>query len=196
MIGQQINLYQERFRPHRMVASFGQLLSALSLLVVVILLSSYWLSSELESEQQQLADARDEQARLSSEVLTLNAEIDALVRNSGLDRQIELTAKDLAAHQRALRYIQTDQQNYGQGFSPFLRAMARVSVPEVWLQNIQYSYDFVSLRGSSLNEEVVPTYFARFGQQEVLSGRQFDVFEVSRSEDWKVDFEIATTVAD
>ncbi len=196
MIGQQINLYQDRFRPQRMTASFGQLVTILLLLGVGIVVGSYWLSSTLDREQQRLDQARQEQARLASAIVNLNAEIDALVRNSGLDRQIELTARDLAAHQRALRYIRSDQQSYGQGFSPFLSAMARVSVPEVWLHSMQYSYDYVYLRGSSLNEDAVPGYFALFGEQDVLAGRRFDVFEVSRSEDWKVDFEIATSVSE
>ncbi len=196
MIGQQINLYQDRFRPRRVLASFNQLLTALILLGAAVLAGSYWLSTELQQHQSRLELVRAEQARLSTQVVNLNAEIDALVRNSGLDQQIELTARDLAAYRRALRYIENDQQNYGQGFSPFLSAMAQVTVPEVWLQSIQYSYDFVHLKGSSLKEEVVPGYFARFSDQEVLSGRQFDVFEVSRSEDWKVDFEIATRAAE
>lgn len=196
MIGQQINLYQERFRPHRLLGSFVQLLGALAVLAVGIIMGSYWLSSSLSHEQQRLEQVRQEQARLASAMVNLNAEIDALVRNSGLDQQIELTARDLAAHKRALRYIRNDQQSYGQGFSPFLSAMARVTVPEVWLQHIQYSYDYVYLKGSSLNEQAVPGYFERFGQQAVLAGRQFDVFEVSRTEDWKVDFEIATSVVD
>lgn len=196
MIGQQINLYQDRFRPQRVVASFGQLVSALVVVFIAVIVGTYWLSSSLSFEEQRLQQARDEQTQLSNEVIQLNAEIDALVRNSGLDEQIDLTARDLAAHKRALRYIQNDRENYGDGFSPFLSAMARVAVPQVWLQNIQYSYDFVYLKGSSLNEELVPTYFSRFGDEDVLSGREFDVFEVSRSEDWKVDFEIATRVTE
>ncbi len=192
MIVQQINLYQDRFRTKRMVGSFDQLITLLVLLVAGIGVASYLLSSQLQSAQQRLDQVRAEQARLSSQVVNLNAEIDALVRNSGLDQQIELTARELAAHRRALRYIQSDQENYGQGFSPFLSAIARVNVPEIWLQKIRYSYDSVYLKGSSLNEEVVPGYFASFSDEDALSDRQFEMFEVNRSEDWKVDFEIST----
>ena len=192
MIGQQINLYQDRFRTKRVVGSFDQLVTLLVLLVAAIGIASYLLDGQLQDAQQRLEQARGEQARLSSQVVNLNAEIDALVRNSGLDQQIELTSRELAAHRRALRYIQSDQENYGQGFSPFLSAIARVSVPEVWLQKIRYSYDSVYLKGSSLSEEVVPGYFSSFSEEDALSDRQFEMFEVSRSEDWKVDFEIAT----
>ena len=53
----------------------------------------------------------------------------------------------------------------------------------------------MQISGSALDASEIPPYFARFSDEAVFSGGQYDLFQLQRNQnmDWKVDFEIATT---
>jgi len=67
-------------------------------------------------------------------------------------------------------------------------------VRNVWLDEIALSENYVRLRGSALNADLIPEYFNRFSEESIFQGNRFHIFQPDRSEAsaWKVDFEIAT----
>lgn len=194
MIVQQINLYQDRFRERRVWVSLNQVAAALAVLVVVAAAWSFLMQTQLEQARERNLAIKADRDRMSSELAAANAELAELLADSRLDRDIEDTARQISARKKVLKFVNDNRFGSGEGFSGYLVALSRLQVDSVWLNHIHVGQSFIRIRGSSLNAEQVPFYFARFSDQPVFVGNRFDLFEVNRGKDtqWKVDFEIAT----
>ncbi|MEM7565172.1 MAG: hypothetical protein AAF353_19340 [Pseudomonadota bacterium] len=198
MIGQQINLYQDRFREKRVWVSAGQVSTVLFLVVVAIGLYSYWLDRQL-SEAKSLNQAiKADQKSMTTELAAASAELSQLLKDNRLDAEIKSASRQVSARKKVLSFVDANQFGSGQGFSEYLIALSNLHLPDVWLNRIRLAEDYVQIKGSSLKADQIPGYFDRFSEEGIFHGNRFDIFEVSRSKEtnWKVDFEIATRAQD
>jgi len=194
MIVQQINLYQERFHEKLLWVSAGQAVAALMLAIAVIAIWSYILQSQLTQAKQDSLLTMADRDRLTAELQAANNELNSLLKDTRLDRDIETTARKISARKQVLHFVDGNQFGSGQGFSDYLVALSRLHVDSIWLSQIRLGENFVQIRGSALDASAIPPYFARFSDQLVFQGGRFDLFQLQRDKkaDWKVDFEIAT----
>lgn len=194
MIEQQINLYQDRFHDKRLWISAAQVSGFMLLLLIGIAAWSYLLDRELDDERRNGVNLKAQQNQLAAELAVVNAELAKLLEDSQLDRDIELTARQVSARQKVLRFVDANQFGSGRGFSEYLLALSNLHVDEVWLNRIHLAEDFMRINGSSLQAEQIPGYFDRFSEEAVFAGNRFHLFEINRAAqtDWKIDFEIAT----
>ena len=195
MIEQQINLYQDRFREKRVLASAAQVSGMLLLVLVVIGACSLWLHIELSDADKRNLALKAERESVTRELEATNAELARLLQDDRLDRDITTTARQVSARKRVLNFVEVNQFGSGEGFSAYLIALSNLHLPDVWLNQVRLGENFVQIQGSSLSAEQVPGYFDRFSEESVFEGNRFELFEVSRSKDteWKVDFIIATS---
>lgn len=195
---QQINLYQERFHPRRLWLSANQVATAALLLLVVGTAWSLLLIYQLDAAADRKIAIEADRASLSAELAAANAELTRLLGDDRIVRQIESTARQIAARKKILNFVNDNRFGSGQGFSRYLVALARLHIDDIWLSQIKFGQDFVEIRGSALDAGRVPGYFERFSEEPVFVGNRFDLFRVSRDREheWKVDFAIATRVAD
>ena len=194
MIVQQINLYQERFHEKLLWVSAGQAVAALMLAIAVIAIWSYILQSQLTQAKQDSLLIVTDRDRLTAELQAANNELNSLLKDTRLDRDIETTARKISARKQVLHFVDGNQFGSGQGFSDYLVALSRLHVDSIWLSQIRLGENFVQIRGSALDASAIPPYFARFSDQLVFQGGRFDLFQLQRDKkaSWKVDFEIAT----
>ena len=121
MIEQRINLYQERFHEKRTWISAGQLVGTFCVVVLALGLWSYLLHAELanaHAEGDRISASRDS---LTAELQTANAELEALLKDTRLDREIETTARKIAARKQVLNFVDGNQFGSGAGFSEYLQ---------------------------------------------------------------------------
>jgi len=132
--------------------------------------------------------------KLTNELNMTSAELTNLLADSRIDEKISSVSKAVSARKKILVFVSANQFGSGQGFSSYLAALSELHVDDVWLDEISLAENYVKIRGSALNAELVPEYFGRFGEQAIFKGNRFNVFNVTRKQDtdWKVDFEIAT----
>jgi hypothetical protein len=194
VIDQQINLYQDRFREKRLWVSAAQVSSLMLLVLIGIAAWSYLLHAEYAQVQQRNLEIKADKDRMSAELAAANAELSKLLKASRVDQDIAATARKISVRQKVLNFVGANQFGSGEGFSEYLVALSNLHVPDVWLRQIRLGENFVQIKGSSLNADQVPGYFARFGEESVFRGNRFDLFQLSRADetDWKVDFVIAT----
>lgn len=197
MIGQQINLYQDRFKEKRLWGSAKQVVAATALLLTTMVIWSYLLQSELDEAQQQKRLIQANQQTLTAELDSANAELTRLLGNSQVDQELETMARQISARKSVLNFVEANQFGSGKGFSDYLVALSQLHQDEIWLSQINLAENFVQIKGSSLSAEKIPGYFDRFSSEEIFLGKRFDIFQISRAgdTDWKVDFEIATSGA-
>ena len=194
MIRQQINLYQERFRDKQLLLSARNGLILLGLSFAVLLAASLlYLDTRQQQHdlyQQNLVSKQQANQRLQA----IQLELQRLLADDRLDRQIVKLESDVGARQRIIEFVETNQFGSGAGFSNQLAALSSLKKDDLWLNEISLASDYIKLAGSALAEQSVPEYFTMFQEQQLFAGRVFDVFELGRDRDraWKVDFVIAS----
>ncbi len=195
MIGQQINLYHERFHEKRLWISAGQVASAVLLLIAVGAVWSYLLHDGLKSARQQQQQVKSERDRITADLTVVNAELSRLLQDTSLDEEINIIGRQISAREKVLNFVDANRFGSGEGFSTYLVALSKLHVDDIWLNRIRFGEDFFLIEGSSLDAEIVPTYFDRFSEEAVFRGNRFDLFRLNRpvDSDWKVDFVIATS---
>lgn len=194
MIGQQINLYQDRFRSKRLWVSAGQVVLLLMACAIVMASWSAFLLVKLDKVNQQARLVNADKEQLAGELKVLNAELEKLLEDKSLDLQVSTIAGEISARKRILNFADFNQFGSGLGFSAYFVALSNLHEDEIWLNEIKIGPSFVGIKGSSLKAEKVPPYFDRFSEEAIFKGKRFDVFELNRNADslWKVDFVIST----
>ncbi len=194
MINQQINLYGDRFREKKIPLSAAQVASFLLVLLAGLGGWSYSIQTSLDQARQENLVVKADQQKIINELNAASAELSRLLADSRIDREILGISKQVSARKKVLAFVSANQFGSGQGFSPYLVALSELHVDNIWLDEISLAENYIKIRGSALNAELIPGYFDRFSEQVIFRGNRFDIFEVDRKQatDWKVDFEIAT----
>lgn len=194
MIDQQINLYQDQFRPKRLLLSAGQLGLVLGLVLLGII--AYSVNLQIESRRAASANLAlmQQQQSVVEQLSAANAELRKLLADTRLDDQISDVSREIRARNKVIEFVESSRFGDGDGFSNYLVSLSNLHMDDVWLNEIKLSANFMRIQGSSLKEDLVPDYFERFRHETTFSGNRFDVFQIHRDDntDWKVDFEIAS----
>lgn len=194
MIEQQINLYQERFRPKRTLLSAGQLIVLLVLVLTAMIAYSASLQIEINRAASTSQALKQQQQSVTAQLNAANAELTKLLADTRLDDEISDITGEIRARNRVIEFVESSRFGNGQGFSGYLVSLANLHMDDVWLNEIKLSADYMRIQGSSLKENLVPDYFEQFKHEAMFSGNRFEVFQIHRDAktDWKVDFEIAS----
>ncbi|MBL7000192.1 MAG: PilN domain-containing protein [Gammaproteobacteria bacterium] len=194
MILQEINLYQDRFKPTIVLLSSVHMLILSGLAIVILLSFSYWLSDQRHQLELSNTVLLADKERLTQLLITERKKLDSLLANNQLDDQIAKISSDISVRKRIIDFVDSNRFGSGEGFSEKLASLAEISVTNVWLNEIQLSEQQMRLSGSALKAESVPEYFNLFRQRKLFSGQTFEIFEVERKkdQDWKLDFLIAS----
>jgi len=183
---QQVNLYTEEFRPKKDPLAFRKILgAAVGLLVLCALYSAYLIWSVIAQEQTLVRiDSANEDLQL--EVDGMQARLDARAKDSRLQNDNEVLKIRLHNTQLLLATIKqgVNEEGVRQRFGDILVALAKHRIEPVWLSQVQISDggERLSLIGHTREPDQVPVYLRAIGQESVLSGRSFNLFNIELPE--------------
>jgi hypothetical protein len=155
---------------------------------------SYLLESDLKDLKQQNQWLKASQTSVNMELAIVPDELNRQLSDSRIEDSIDVITKQLQARKKVIRFVENNQFSSGEGFSSYLKSLSNLQIDDVWLDEIFLSDSFVKMKGSALNANLIPTYFASFSEESVFRGQRFQLFQLDRKADtdWKVDFTIAT----
>jgi hypothetical protein len=171
-MSQQINLFNPAFRRqerHFSAATLLQALGALALaLAAIFSLQAYQnrgLEQVLGNTDRQLTARRDQLLDLSRQLASRGADQSAATQLAAVEER-------LALRRALLGEVRTGAGGNAGGFSSYLAALARRTMPGVWLTGIELgkSNELV-LKGRVLQSDLVPAYIKRLNQEEPFAGR-------------------------
>jgi hypothetical protein len=194
VIVQQINLYQDQFKIKRLFVSALNVNIFLLIMLFFLGAWSYLLESDLKDLKQQNLWLKASQTSVNTELAIVPDELNRLLSDSRIEDSIDVITKQLQARKKVIRFVENNQFSSGEGFSSYLKSLSNLQIDDVWLDEIFLSDSFVKMKGSALNANLIPTYFASFSEESVFRGQRFQLFQLDRKADtdWKVDFTIAT----
>jgi hypothetical protein len=172
-MSQQINLFEARFR--RQKPHFSALTMALAVLAVSVLglLVRELYAYQSRSLEATLAQTDQRVGQLREQSVRLMREFGEQGRSGALDDELARLEEQLRLRRSLLDGIQGGANGEVEGFSPYLAALARQTMPGVWLTGVEIgggSGNLV-LKGRVLESELVPVYIQRLNREPLFKGR-------------------------
>lgn len=193
-VKQSIDLYLPRFRPLELSPAMKQLLH-LSLfgLVAVVFFSILLFVIKLYLEEQ-LAQAKEQQVKLDSELSLVISQVPNIAIDKDLQNQISREEKLLDKQRMVVSFLRQDSISDSRSFTPLVEQLARQNVKGIWLSKfevINQGKD-IQLFGYAKTPEQVSRYLVSLGTQPAYQGRAFKQINVVREENSWSKFFLST----
>ncbi len=196
MINQQINLYQPIFRRERKLLSFDALLQIILIAIVSLALVyeyGVWSGYRLQQTAASLRNLKTEKLLLLERLQHEQARPqDALPA----DRVLAELQQEYAARKQLLESMSNIGQLHSHGFSEYLEAFSKKTLPGMWLTGFSASGDGrdLELRGGARDPHTIPEFVQSFADVPVLTTMKFRMLQIERVDAGKqwVDFILST----
>ncbi|MGB5079584.1 MAG: PilN domain-containing protein [Burkholderiales bacterium] len=181
-MSQQINLFNPQLLKQKKYFSAVTMTQALGLLVLgmaVFYGFALWQDRSLRRQTEESGRAYEQQKQLFAKVA---AELNPEKREAQLDQDLKSTETAIAERQALLREIQAGVTGESAGYSQYLRAFARQTVPGLWLTSIQITEGAsqLTMSGRALQADMVPLLIARLKRETLLRGRPLEALAITR----------------
>ena len=182
-MSQQINLFNPQFLKQKKYFSAVTMTQALGLLVLGMAAFygfAVWQDGNLARRTAESGRTYEQQKQ---QFAKLAAELSPEKREAQLDRDIKRTEAAIVSRRALLRELQAGVGGDSTGYSEYLRAFARQTVPGLWLTSIQIAEGATRLTmgGRALEADLVPVLIGRLKREPVLRGRPLEALAITRS---------------
>ncbi len=181
---QQINLYQDMFRPRQEPLDSGVLLRGMGVLALVLVAYSalnFWSFFSASRDQEALRATREAVARELAEV---RRTLPPRAIDEGLRRQVARLTRRVAAKRRVIDALTDQSFGNARGFAEYFAALSRQRIEGLWLTglNIARGGEQFEVRGATLEPELVPRLIQRLSAEKIFLGTEFRRFLMQRDE--------------
>ncbi len=195
---QQINLYQPISRKEKSVISAASMLQV-ALIILLVLGTVYGIDVwQMRTLTDGLAELKDQETERLSHLEGLSKQFPPKRKSLQLEQKIETLETQLNQKNEVIDRFTDHKQGNTSGFSLYLEGLARQSIPNLWLKELQIQSggEQLSIAGSALEAAQVPRYLRRLAEEDVYAGKEFRMFHLSRPEDdpRRIDFLFGTTI--
>lgn len=181
---QQINLYTDAFKPPKVILPLEQILVAPILLLLVLIVISYGLSSYLSSQEEELGHAQTKHDEMSNRISVLSEKAEKMRQDDGLIASNQRLTKTLIARQNMISTLDKVVVKESSGFSSTLVSLARQNESGLWLSSILIASlnQQMILEGQTIKADLVPAYLQKLRNESSFVGRNFSLFELKEVE--------------
>jgi len=172
---QQINLYKAQFKPKKILLPPRQML----LLILALIVSLSVMSLYSAKRNSVLANTIKKQQKHTVQTLPESSESPLLIA------ELEKLNVQKFDQQRLLDYLTHQDFGNQQGFSATLRHLSKQQINNVWLTEFSLirGGQTITLRGKSLQSNLIPLYIDSLAKSEHFQGKQFSVFQLEQPKD-------------
>lgn len=181
-MSQQINLYSPIFRRQEKKFSARAMLQAGAVIAAGIGLIAglgVWQTFSLRAD---LRAAEEQSAKALKQLEETNRQLKPRAGDKRLEEEVAKFETILAVSSQAQQELRRDIFGDSRGYSTYFIALARQSLPDMWLTGIDITGagESVELNGRTTVPERVPQYLQHLSSEKVLSGTEFKVFRLER----------------
>jgi hypothetical protein len=183
-LSQQINLFNPIFLKQKRQFSARAMLQALGIVALGALViyafevrQNHTLAAVLAQTDQQLEARRSQITRFGRDFSTQGA-------SRALGEELAAAEARLAQRQSLLEDVKTGVGGDAQGYSRYLAALARHTMPGVWLTGLDIGGKSSALviKGRALDSALVPAYMHSLNRAAPLAGRRVDELRLTAKE--------------
>ena len=183
-MAQQINLFSPLFLHKRKHFSAATMLQSLAVILVGILAFYGYAGYQVRTLQRTAADTAASLKTQSGLVANMTKEFSPQGRSRLLEEEAVRLGARLKQREDLLATVRTGGLGNSTGFSRYLSALARQSMPNVWLTGATVAGDEASLliNGRALHADLVPAYIRALNKEEVMRGRRVSELRMTARE--------------
>jgi len=184
-VAQQINLFNPIFLQQKKHFSAVTMLQALGLLLAGIL-AFYGYAAYETQKLARIADNSRKQLQVQGEqVLQFTREFSPQGRSKALEDELARAGAQLKQREDLVALLRTGALGNTEGFARYLNALARETMPGVWLTSFSIGGDEAELQlgGRVLRAELVPAYVRALNREEVMRGRRITEMRLTGREE-------------
>jgi len=182
-VSQQINLYNPIFLKRKKHFSARTMLQSLAVIVAGALAFYAYALYQTAALKRAATDLEARAKEQREQLVRLGRDLSPQGRSKLLEGELARAEGRLQARQRLMERLRTEKLGSVEGFSQYLVAFARQSVPGVWLTGIAIgdAEGVVSVRGRALQAHLVPLYLRALSSEAVMQGRAVAELRLSAS---------------
>jgi hypothetical protein len=168
---QQINLLNPALRRQRASFSAATALQSLAGIAAGIVALYAFQAHQNRTLEQLLGDAERQVAQRRDQIVQLSKELSDRTGDNGAVERLARAEERLQQRNALLNEVRSGVGGSAAGFSSYLAALARRTMPGVWLTGIELgkSSELV-LKGRVVQGELVPLYIAGLNKEEPFAG--------------------------
>ena len=182
-MSQQINLYNPLFLEKKKYFSAVTMTQAIGLIVLGMALFyafAFWQDRKLARQIAESGRAYEQQKQQFGKI---TAELSPEKREAQLDQDLKSIEAAIALRRSLMGEFGKGGPAGPGGYSEYLRAFARQTVPGLWFTSIQIAEGGgqLTMSGRALQPDLVPALIGRLKQEPVLRGRPLEGLAITRS---------------
>ena len=183
-MSQQINLFNPIFLKQKKTFSAVNMLDALALLVVGVALFYGYASVESLSLDRQSVETSRQYEQAKALLAQASVRYAPKKLDAALEAEVNNLQAQLSARKATLDSLGTDTLASGASYAEYLRALARQSLPGLWLTRFRVGKGDTEMEivGRALQPDLVPAYIERLNQEKAMRGRAFDSLSMTQTE--------------
>lgn len=181
-VPQQVNLFNPALQPQKKGLSASMMGVALLVLVAGIAALAAGLQAQTARMRQEADHGAAQLARKQARLAMVNAEFAPRSKSAELEAQIREAEAQLAALRHVSDMLQRGELGDTNGFAGYFKALARQSVPGLWLTGVTVAGKDIGIKGRTLDPALVPGYIQRLTQEPLLQGKSFASLQIGQAE--------------
>lgn len=182
---QQINLYQDQFKPERITLAFNQIV-LLSLLFIILLVAfSFYSYQRVESHKGLLTEQQQRYDQSQQQLATLKQQLSQQNQRPQLETELNKLEQELQGKQTVLDYLTNHTFGNQDGFSGTLASLSKQHIDNVWLTafSLMDGGQYISLHGDATEPSLIPVYIDSLAKSDQFRGKEFSVFHLEHPDD-------------
>ena len=183
-MSQQINLFNPIFLKQKKYFSTVTIVQALGLILLGCLLLAGYLSYQSTGLKKGAMTAAGNLAAAQTQLAQVTAAAQSRQKDKALEERIRKKEAEIASMQQVFSTLQKGDLGNTSGYAEYFRALSRQSVPGLWLTGfgLAGTGSEISIRGRSLQPDLVPEYLGRLKREESMRGKSFTGLEIREPE--------------
>jgi Tfp pilus assembly protein PilN len=182
-MSQNINLFDSSLRERRDWLSFEIVASVTMVVTVLTVSAGIFLRVQSDGLEKRAAALTEEVKTQQEALVALTQEVTGAKPDPQLVAELARAQNALAQRRAVLQALQGGSLGNDAGYSPVLRALARQTMPGVWLTGVSIDHRDIALRGRALRPDAIPDYMGRLERESSLQGRSFRALDIQRPVD-------------
>jgi Tfp pilus assembly protein PilN len=200
-MSQQVNLYHPIFRKQEKKFSALTMMQAALLVLVAIALMYVYAVWQVRALRHQAGQVEQQYRAVSQQFEEMSRQLAARQVNPRYTKEVARLEGRIQAVQTIRELARHDYFFGGNGYSDYFIAFARQGVPGLWLTGftVTGAGEQLALEGRTETPELVPQFLQKLSAEKLLSGTEFDAFQMTRPENTErkgfagyVDFSVRT----
>jgi len=189
-----INFYQKSLRPRRDLLPLQGVLALWGIALFVIAIS--WGGFALSAYFNQLKAQQSESTlnEISNQLQVVKAKLDEKQNKDQFVKQLKKIEQEIAHKQQVFGYLDDAQTLSSMDYSQVMLDLARYHVANIWLTQITFSEQTMTLKGQASQSAKLPIWLSSLKQSRYFAGKEFSVLEFE-DKDGLSEFNVATEVA-